>query len=437
MESAAVLSSLPGYKGNTQLIKRQQTVRHIIREILAAHKEFAPHYDHIAKQFDRATLKQTADAIFQFLKRNVKYDMEPEARQTIKSPAAILSHGHGDCKHYASFAGGVLDALNRAGKNINWKYRFASYSLFNAEPEHVFVVINDRGKEIWIDPTPGADKATPVWKIDKKIKAGKTMALYKISGLGEVSVNSLLVEDYFDSADYAANPALFDAIALLMQYGVITKRGEIKDKRLAELSVKLDAQTYAAILAARQLINSNSLGGLFDTIWRGVKKVTLALPRGAYLSLVAINFRGWATKLHRAVYNTDGSYTRYKDSIKKLWQDRLGGDWTKLENTIRNAYRKKAILGAIGAAPAAAAPAWVVTAGAIIAAITPLLTAILKALGKENEPIDLGDGGYIDPGAIPDVPPAQSGPLDFIKNNPLLIAGGVAAIYFFTKKRRA
>ena len=170
MESAAVLSSLPGYKGNTQLIKRQQTVRHIIKEILAAHKEFAPHYDHIAKQFDRATLKQTADAIFHFLKRNVKYDMEPEARQTIKSPAAILSHGHGDCKHYASFAGGVLDALNRAGKNINWKYRFASYSLFNAEPEHVFVVINDRGKEIWIDPTPGADKATPVWKIDKKIK---------------------------------------------------------------------------------------------------------------------------------------------------------------------------------------------------------------------------------------------------------------------------
>lgn len=104
------------------------------------------------------------------------------------------------------------------------------------------------------------------------------------------------------------------------------------------------------------------------------------MPRMAYLSLVFLNVR-LATKLHRAIYNEDGTYTKYKESIKKLWQDRLGGDWTKLENTINKGWKKRAVKG-IGAAPAV--PAWLVTASAIIAAITPLLESILKALNKTS-----------------------------------------------------
>jgi hypothetical protein len=46
----------------------------------------------------------------------------------------------------------VLDALNRQGWNIKWKYRFASDDLFSDIPGHVFVVINDNGNEIWVDP---------------------------------------------------------------------------------------------------------------------------------------------------------------------------------------------------------------------------------------------------------------------------------------------
>lgn len=444
MNSGQIISSLPGYEGKMQLLNKRQTVRDIIREILKAHREFATDYDKISAQFDRPTVRQIAAGLHSFIKNNVRYQMEPESRQTIKSPAAIMAQAYGDCKHYASFIGGVLDALNRRGKKINWRYRFASYSLFNPEPEHIFVIIKTKdGGEIWIDPVPGADKAKPMWKIDKKINVKNSMALYKISGVGELSTGNYLVEDFFDSADYAANPNFYNAIILLYQYGIINKRGEISNRKLATLQSKVDPNIFAQLVNAAAIVQSGAIGGFFDTLWRGVKKVTLFAPRAAYLSLVNINFRGMANKLYKAVYNSDGTYTRYKESIKKLWQDRLGGDWTKLENTIRIGNRKKAILkgmpdNSIGVAETAAA-AWYVTAGAIIAAFMPLINAALKALGKDKEPTELEGGGYLDPGNYLDTPqaPASNDPLQFLKDNPLLIVGGVAAVYFLTRKKSA
>ena len=76
-----------------------------------------------------------------------------------------------------------------------------------------------------------------------------------------------------------------------------------------------------------------------------------------------------------------------------------------------------------------AVPEWLVTASAIIAAITPLLESILKALNK-NQPIEMGTGDY-----LPETLPEQTSN----KNNlmPLiLICGGVAAIYFLNKKKK-
>jgi hypothetical protein len=344
--------------------------------------------------------------------------MEPEQRQTTKSPAAMMAQGFGDCKHYALFCAGVLDALNRRGKKIDWCYRFASYSFFAPEPEHVFIVVKDQGKEIWIDPVPGAEKVTPVWQKDKKIKIDK-MPLYRISGL----------------------PYAYDTI------------GAKKN--------------------------------VFSTAWRGVKKVTLSSARGAFLALVSLNFFGYATKFSKAIWQPNGDYNlKNKDKIKKLWQDRLGGDWTQLQNAIKKGAKKKAVLGAYsvddyamlggkhkkskqkaggGAAPATSAPSagssaasaaagaasaiaasnpatapWVVQATAIIAAIIPLLDSLLKN-PKGGEPytggdIETGGGTYTGDGTPP---PSgdKSNIKSFITNNPILIVGGLAALYFLTKKR--
>lgn len=435
MNRGALVSSLPAYKGQNELLKKQQSVQIIIRELLAAHTEFAPHYDRIAAQFAGGSVPEVCERIAVFLKQNVRYDMEPEARQTIKSPAAILAHGHGDCKHYASFSGGVLDALNRRGANFNWRYRFASYNPFSPEPEHVFVIVKHNGREIWIDPTPGADKHKPSWQIDKK---PKSMALYKISGMGNTPA-SYPVSDLLDDPEVLANPRLFWAIQLLLKYGVMNANAKIVESALPRLERTLPPAEFSQLLEARNEVRAAAIGGFFDTIWRGVKKVTLAAPRGAFLSLVAINAFGYATKLSRALYDDKGGYTAFKDRLKKTWQDRLGGDWTKLENTIRNGSRKRAILGAAEVA----VPAWVTIAGEVIAAIMPLVNAFLKQRQAQtgiNYDLDPTTGlpfGADIPAGIPGqgfAPQQQPGTVLGLPL-PVVLIGGAAAAYFLIKKR--
>src|SRR5690242_7514373 len=113
MDCTALLGKLPRFRNNSVLIQRQQTVYDIIDEVIEAHKIFAADYDAIAKDFYTGDAVTTAKKLFDFCKGNIKYKIEGEGKQTTKSPAAILTYRQGDCKHYAGFIGGVLDAINR------------------------------------------------------------------------------------------------------------------------------------------------------------------------------------------------------------------------------------------------------------------------------------------------------------------------------------
>lgn len=179
-----LLKQLPKYVGNSIVITDDQTVHDIVFEILDAHKEFAPYYDKIALYFLQDSTDDIADQLAEFCNRELHYKEETEDDQTTMLPSGILTRGADknkgiDCKHYSSFCGGILDALNRAGKKIDWCYRFASYKLMNKAPHHVFVVVNPGKNEIWIDPTPNSNNADPYWYTDKKIKAGN-MALRRV-----------------------------------------------------------------------------------------------------------------------------------------------------------------------------------------------------------------------------------------------------------------
>ena len=184
-----LLQKLPGYQNKKVLLKDDQTTRDIIKNIICNHNLHKKDYDKISNYFWKGNIENTTRYIFDFLKENVKYDIEPDHTQTVKSPAAILAtgiyqDGNNDCKHYASFIGGILDSLKRSGKNIDWKYRFANYKFYTKDPGHVFVVVNDQGKEIWVDPVLSSyNKKQPyISAIDKKIN---DMSLYSISGIEE------------------------------------------------------------------------------------------------------------------------------------------------------------------------------------------------------------------------------------------------------------
>src|SRR5882672_6637907 len=110
MLTDSLLMELPPFTGTQVTVTTKQSVARIMREIVAAHKDYASHYDKIAKYFVNRSLASTEEQLFDFCKQYLNYNIESDKMQTVRSPAAILvlNQIRGvDCKHYASFIGGV------------------------------------------------------------------------------------------------------------------------------------------------------------------------------------------------------------------------------------------------------------------------------------------------------------------------------------------
>lgn len=190
-----IIAALPPLQGNRDvIIPGEQSVKDIMAEVLESHKVFSTDYDSIAEYF--VTDADPLRSLFKFCRDHLPYVAEDEKDQTSRSPIAImmLADKWGvDCKHYAGWIAGVIDACNRAGyTTYDWCYRFASYNPFNPTKEHVFIVINPGTDEIWIDPAPIINddgsytqrsfndrKVIPMYSTDKK----PNMSLNRISGI--------------------------------------------------------------------------------------------------------------------------------------------------------------------------------------------------------------------------------------------------------------
>ena len=183
-----LLSKLTPYQGRKSVLVYNQSVGDIITGILETHKLHAQDYDKIAPYFDADNVKDICKKIYDYLKANTHYVIESDEKQTLRSPASILKLGANpniglDCKSYSLFTNGILDALRRRGKNIDFCYRFASYKPFDKIPHHVFSVVNPgTPNEIWTDNVINRFNLHKPYnyKIDKKINM-----LYSISGIGK------------------------------------------------------------------------------------------------------------------------------------------------------------------------------------------------------------------------------------------------------------
>lgn len=179
MDRGELLQMLPKFRHKYEKVVQWQKVSDIRKLILDAHEEFAPLYDVIATEFMGRSDRETFQNVFNFLKDNIRYVEEGVARQYVRSPVAILEHGESDCKGYASFIGGVLDALQRLGGSFTWQYVFAGYGDTN----HVFVEADTASKNYWIDPVLNDfNQRTPEPLTIRKFQ--RDMALYKVSGVG-------------------------------------------------------------------------------------------------------------------------------------------------------------------------------------------------------------------------------------------------------------
>jgi hypothetical protein len=312
MNVNVLMGQLAPFQNRREMLESDQSTGDIINAILDAHKRHAGDYAKISSFFNAGSNRDTARKIYNFLKGNVKYIIEPGSKQTVKSPSAILAQGYGDCKHYSLFAGGILQNLR-----IPFAYRFASYRVFNKEPQHVFVVVNPGTKnEIWIDPVLNKFdyKKAYTYATDRK-----PMALYSISGVGATA----------------------------------QEKAALKAAKAARKSAPTKAAKKAAVteVKAARKAAGRTAGQVLKKGTKAVLKVAAAPVRNAFLALVYINFAALATKLA-------AGWQKAPTKITKFWEG-AGGQINALKKAWEGGSKKKRIFGndTIGAAPAAAATA--------------------------------------------------------------------------------
>ena len=415
MNATVLMGRLAPFQNKNEMLVQDQSTGDIIDAIVTAHKRHAQEYSRISSFFNAGSHREVGRKIFNFLKNNVRYVIEPGSRQTVKSPAAILATGYGDCKHYSLFAGGILQSLG-----IPFAYRFASYKDYDKQPQHVFVVINPgTSNEIWLDPVVGQYDYKKPYKhaIDRK------MALYSISGLGATAQQK--------SALKAAKAA---------------KKGAPTKAAKTAARTELKAARQAAGRTAGQVLKKGT---------KAILKVAAAPVRNAFLALVALNFGGLGTKLAAA-------WQKAPSRITNFWEG-AGGKIEALKKAWEKGSTKKRIFGddMIGAAPGAAAA----TAAPLLVKVADVLKQIgidpaeLVQLGKDAinakaqelakkalEPkaatqaqyIDTADQVFEESAPTMDVSttPAFTKPAATSKPNFLpLILGGAAVLYFVTRKK--
>jgi len=335
------------------LTVKNQSTKDIINQVLDQHKTNKIEAKRIAHLFDAGNAYGTCLNIWNFLKYNVPYVVEPSNKQTTKTLSRMLwdaKRGKGnDCKHYSGFTGAILDALG-----YKFKYRFTGYSKYIPTPTHVYCVCNDNKNEIIIDAVlSGYDVEKPY-----KFKIDKTMSLYKLSGVNDDAEIGNIFKRFVNNVSQGAKN--------------LSTFAQDKAKQAANFVQK------EAKIIANQAVNLT-------------KTMSLAIPRNAFLLLIKFNVNGWASGLKNKTMN------------ELAWWADFGGDRSKLVETIREGAKNKRIFGfdennimypsavgsigepvTISAALASATP--------IIIKVTDLLNAAEKAAAKAEGLVEKGKG---------------------------------------------
>jgi hypothetical protein len=354
-----VYKRLAPAKNNNVLAIANQSTNDIINQVLSQHSLNVVEAKKICDLFEAGNLYETCKNIWNFLKYQVPYKVEPSDRQTTKTLSRMLFdaiNGKGnDCKHYAGFTGAVLQACGYT----NWSYRFAGYSKYINVPTHVYCYAKDDDGIIYIDAViNGFDLEKPfVLKVDKKIN-NKNMSLYKLSGFDE---NEAEIGNWFT-----------DGVKKISQGA----------KNLSDFAGDKARQAAAAV--------KKEAGIIANQIASGAKTLGLAPARNAFLLLLRFNVKGWAT----------GLKDKNMDQLA-WWANDFGGDRSKLVDAIRDGSKKSRVfgfdyndviypsmIGGIGEP---------VTISSSLAAATPILlkvTALLAAAEKVAEKAE----GLVDKG---------------------------------------
>lgn len=175
--------TIPAPENKTVLTKAEGNTQDIVAEVLQHYARYRNSLKKFAPYLKGRTVHETCSNIWNFWKKNIRYQVDPDGMQLIKSPAAVWATKFCDCK---SFSVAVASCLHCLG--IDGKFRFTSYGSNYTQPTHVYVVAVVNGHEIIIDcvwTEFGSEKPyAKNWDYHMT-------KIYAVSGLGEVGAHRM------------------------------------------------------------------------------------------------------------------------------------------------------------------------------------------------------------------------------------------------------
>lgn len=332
----------------------------IIKTFFARYKEAMEQGKKLAPLFQKGSFLESCNLVYNFVKYKIKYQVDPDGTQLIQLPSHLLNVSKsGDCKSKTLLCAAIISNFNFDGKRPLITIDFVNYDNIKSYT-HVYLRATLENETFIIDTVFFA------FNKEKKYFSRKSydMQINSVSGFGEASTEEISGKK-----------------------GKAKRAAKKETRKSKKASKKKDRKEKRA---AKKASGKGGGRGLF----KAAKKVSLAVPRGAFLSLVLVNARGLATKL----LNAPG------DKALKIW-DALGGNRNKLMEAINKGGAKKPFLGSkisgvdgveglenmegIGVVGAATVTTLLVSAAAVLAAFAPILKMVDKNKGtKDGESTD-------------------------------------------------
>ena len=456
------------YRDQYDLQVEDHDTNDIVKCLKKYHKIHGSDYDKISLPFWKGNAENTGRYLFNFLKKNVRYDTEPEDYQTVKTPSAILHQGHGDCKHYASFITGVVDSLQRKGYPIKGKYRFVSDTP-DKDIHHVFAVLEDvgqigaTGRDYWVDPVLNSfDKRPNFYNIKDTDMAKGIGSLYHISGTDNNNLPVIgNIDGLFDTRakiehtlrSHNLRPYHFSSPSHLYNFlhhhhskpGV---HNPFLPHQNFVSGYSVGKSNFLKKLAHGMEVNAKNLAHGIKVNAANAKQMALNVglspARNAFLGLLDVNGFNMAQKLRTTLLGKD------RGALLSKWTS-LGGHNQALINAVNNGYRhykkghggydiKRDHISGVGVVQVAAL---VALASGIIAELAKFLKhtdqeqSQISEVAKNGiqditkDVIAAGEGGVVVPGQSDPVQDAnftsRTGKPNMVTNQPAMsVSAGVA-----------
>ena len=224
----------------------------IIKEILATDKVSSADTALFAESLRGKTLDETLSNVWHFLKRTIRYKLDPFGIQYVKTPARTWKDKFADCKCFSIFVGSILRNLN-----IPFSYRFVSFQP-SGDFTHVYVVVPNGSGHIIMDVV------MPAYNTEKPYKS-KTdydmTKIYRLSGIPQAMPTKII--DLGNKDLSQITPGEMDL--LLARDRLVTEKGIIEDKRgVGSLIAEKYQNSIDMIDDAISAVNDYMMGSIND-----------------------------------------------------------------------------------------------------------------------------------------------------------------------------